>query len=200
MVIQKRERGDGAWFGEWRERLRAFHEKHRRGPSYQELAKLAGFASKQAAFRLAHKLVEAGVLQRDATGRLSLGLRLSGVPLLGAVQAGFPTPAEEDVADLMNLNDYLIRSPTATFLLRVNGDSMIDAGILPGDLVVVERGRTPQHGAIVLAEVDGEWTLKYLHKQGKSVQLVAANTRYPPIRAQRELKIAGVVHGVVRRY
>ncbi len=183
------------------EKLRGFYKRHQRGPSYSELAKLAGFASKQAAFRLAQKLVEAGILHRDATGKLALAAQPLGARLLGHVQAGFPSAAEEELVDTMSLDDYLIRKPEASFLLRVVGDSMIDAGIHPGDLIIVERtGRTPCNGAIVLAEVDGAWTLKYFQKHGSKIRLVPANKKYPVIEAEQELKIGGVVKGSMRRY
>lgn len=182
------------------ERLRDFVQRHRRGPSYRELAGLAGYASKQAAHRLAQKLVDAGVLARDGTGRLSLAPQPLGARLLGHVQAGFPSPAEEELVDIMSLDEYLIRKPQASFLLRVTGDSMIDAGIHPGDLVIIERGKSPANGAIVVAEVDGEWTLKYYQKHGQRIRLVAANCKYPPIIAQQELKIGGIVRAVIRRY
>ena len=77
---------------------------------------------------------------------------------------------------------------------------MCDAGILTGDMVIVERGKTPKSGDIVIAEVDGQWTMKYLKKRGEQVALVAANPKYKPIRPKDELKIAGVVTAVVRKY
>lgn len=181
-------------------KLQQFYREYRRGPSYRELADLAGYASKQAAHRLAQKLIHAGVLARDATGRLvPHGPRL-GLPLLGYVQAGFPSPAEEELIDTVSLDDYLVRKPESSFLLRVEGDSMIDAGIQPGDLVVIERGGTPNNGTIVLAGVDGEWTLKYYHRHGKKVRLVPANPKYPEIVATQELQIGGIVKAVLRRY
>lgn len=77
---------------------------------------------------------------------------------------------------------------------------MCDAGIIPGDMVIVDRGRTPKNGDIVIAEVDGEWTMKYLKKRGEIVALIPANPKYKPIRPRNELKIAGVVTAVVRKY
>lgn len=182
------------------ERLRDFQSEHARGPSYSELAKLAGYASKQAAYRLATKLIEAGVLERDSTGRLRVSPQPLGTRVLGYVQAGFPSPAEEELIDTISLDEYLIRKPTATFMLRVTGDSMIDAGIHPDDLVIVERGHTPSNGQIVLAEVDGEWTLKYYEKRGSCIKLIPANEKYQPIVATHQLRIGGVIKGVIRRY
>jgi repressor LexA len=122
------------------------------------------------------------------------------VKVLGTIEAGFPSPAEEELADTISLDDYLIANPNATFLLRVSGDSMSGAGILPGDMVIVDRSLEPKSGDIVIAEVDGEWTLKTYQKQGTSVVLMPANPRYRPITPRRELKVAGVVTGVARKY
>jgi repressor LexA len=77
---------------------------------------------------------------------------------------------------------------------------MSGAGILPGDMVIVDKGQTPKSGDIVIAEVDGAWTMKYLRKRGENITLVPANPNYKPIRPKSELKIAGVVTAVVRKY
>ena len=87
-----------------------------------------------------------------------------------------------------------------SFILKVDGDSMIDAGIMKGDLVLVERGREPKTGDIVIAEVDGAWTMKYLYKKGKEIYLEAGNPKYPRIKPQNELRLGGVVTAVVRKY
>jgi repressor LexA len=77
---------------------------------------------------------------------------------------------------------------------------MSGAGIVEGDLVIVEKGREPKGGDIVIAEVDGEWTMKYFRKQGKEVVLEAANPKYPLIRPRQELKLGGIVTAVIRKY
>jgi repressor LexA len=120
--------------------------------------------------------------------------------VLGLVEAGFPSPAEEELRDTLSLDEFLISNPDASFLLKVSGDSMIGAGILPGDLVIVDRGQTAKSGDIVIAEVDGEWTMKFFKKSGDAVYLVPANPKYKPIRPQHELRITGVVTAVVRKY
>lgn len=185
------------------ESLRGFFQTHGRAPSVAELARLAGYASKNAAFRLVEKLVGAGVVEKDATGRIRLAGRFrpgTSRPLLGYVQAGFPSPAEDVLSDDVTLDDFLIRKPQASFLLKVNGDSMINAGIHPGDTVVIERGTLPKHGDIVLAQIDREWTLKYYERRRGRVVLVPANPRYPELIANEELKIEGVVRSMMRRY
>ncbi len=120
--------------------------------------------------------------------------------MLGYIQAGFPSPAEEETVDLISLDEYLISSPESTFVLKVEGDSMIDAGIRPGDLVLVQRNLTPRNGDIVIASVDGEWTLKYFQKIKDKTVLRAANSKYPVIQPRSELMIGGVVIANVRKY
>jgi len=122
------------------------------------------------------------------------------VRVLGTVIAGFPSPAEEELVDTLSLDEFLIRNRQATFMLKVSGDSMREAGIMPGDLVIVDRGLAPKNGNIVIAEVDGEWTMKYLKKSGSDVWLVPANHQYKSIKPKKELRVAGVVTAVIRKY
>lgn len=122
------------------------------------------------------------------------------ITMLGVVEAGFPSPAEEALLDTMTLDDYLITKREASYILRVKGDSMVNAGILPGDMVIVERTTSARDGDIVIAEVDGQWTMKYLRKQGGRVSLEAANPAYQPIAPHQELRIAAVVRAVIRKY
>jgi SOS regulatory protein LexA len=122
------------------------------------------------------------------------------ITFLGTVEAGFPSPAEEELADTLSLDEMLIQNREASFLLRVTGDSMTGAGIMPRDMVIVDRSQTPKSGDIVIAEVDGQWTMKYLRKRGESVLLLPANPKYKPIKPRNELRIAGVVTAVVRKY
>lgn len=118
-----------------------------------------------------------------------------------SVEAGFPSPAEDEMEEMLDLNDLLVQHPTATFLLRVSGSSMINAGIHHGDILVVDRSIEPTHGKIVIAAVNGELTVKRLSCQGKKIQLVAENDRYPPIDISEgtELHIWGVVTSVVHK-
>jgi len=169
-------------------------------PSYSEIGEMLGLKSKNAVFKLIGRLEEANVLRRDEKGRL-IPLTMKGTTrLLGTVEAGWPSPAEEELLDTISLDALLIENPTATFMLRVSGDSMSGAGILPGDMVLVDKGQTAKSGDIVIAEVDGEWTMKYLKKRGDSVFLVSANPNYKPIKPRKELRIAGVVSAVIRKY
>ncbi len=180
--------------------IKRFFLKNGRMPSYSEIGDLLGFRSKNAVFRLVEKLERLNVVARDKTGRLVPGSIAAPVRMLGTVEAGFPSPAEEELVDNLSLDDLLIQNREATFLLKVSGDSMSGAGILPGDMVIVDKGQTPKSGDIVIAQVDGEWTMKYLRKRGDSVTLLPANPNYKPIKPKNELKITGVVTAVVRKY
>jgi repressor LexA len=180
-------------------KILAFYSKHRRMPSYSEIAGIMGYKSKNAAYRLARRLVDAGDLAKDSAGKLLPQRLHADIPLLGLVEAGFPSPAEEELIDTMSLDDYLIENKEASYILKVKGDSMIDAGICEGDMVIVERTASPRVGSIVIAEVDGEWTMKYLRKRGSTLYLEAANRDYKPIVPKEGLRIAAVVKGVVRK-
>lgn len=178
--------------------IRAFLRKRGRMPSYREVMGITGLRSTGSVAKLVARLKEAGLIRTDATGRLLPAP--AALPLLGSVAAGFPIPAEEDLADTMSLDEFLVENPEGTFLLKVSGDSMVDAGIMPGDLLVVDRAATPRAGQIVVAEVDREWTVKYLRLKGGKPYLEAANARYPDIVPVDRLQIAAVVRGVVRKY
>lgn len=176
-----------------------FHDTGRM-PNFSEIGELIGFRSKNAVSKFVNKLVQNGVVEKDDKGKLIPRSIAFTARILGTVEAGFPSPAEEELADTISLDDFLIQNPQATFLLKVSGDSMSGAGILPGDMVIVDKGQPPKSGDIVIAEVDGEWTMKYLKKRGADVSLIPANPKYKPIKPKKELKIAGVVTAVVRKY
>jgi SOS regulatory protein LexA len=183
-------------------KLRAFYTRHKRLPSFSEIQKLLHYQSKGGVSRLIPHLIERGVIRKDSKGKLlpTPLLEGMGIKLLGEVQAGFPSPAEEELVDTLSLDDFLVRKPEASYLLKVSGDSMIEAGICPNDLVIVERGRQPGNGDIVIAQVDGEWTMKYYYRHGRQVVLRPANRKYQPIRPREELTIGGIVIACVRKY
>jgi SOS regulatory protein LexA len=180
--------------------MASFFREKRRMPSYAEMIALFGVKSKSVVHFWVNKLIKGGVIEKDDTGHLRFTNTAFGIPMAGSVQAGFPSPEEEALCDIMSIDEYLITKPDQSFLLKVSGDSMIGEGIMEGDLVVVERGRNPKQGDVVLAEVDREWTLKYFRRAGKSVTLEAANPKYPSIKPKEELRIAGVVTAVIRKY
>lgn len=177
-----------------------FYRENKRMPAYAEIMKLLGFKSKNSVFKLINKLISEGVVDKDSSGRLVPNKLFGEIPLLGLVEAGFPTAAEEELVDTMSLDDYLIENKESSYMLEVKGDSMIDAGIQEGDLVIAERRNNPKDGDIVIAEVDGGWTMKYFRKKGGVVYLEPANKNFKPIYPKNDMKIAAVVKGVVRKY
>lgn len=121
------------------------------------------------------------------------------IPLFNnKVSAGFPSPAADHVEVRLSADQYLVKNPTATYFVRVKGDSMIDAGILNGDVLVVDRSLDPSIGQIILAEVDGEFTVKYLGQN----KLTPANPKYKSISFDDVDTVAliGVVTGSMRKY
>jgi DNA polymerase V len=118
-----------------------------------------------------------------------------------SVPAGFPSPAQEYLGDTMDLNQYLLKNPTASFFARVEGESMIDAGIYAGDLVVVDRSITASDGDIVIAAVNNEFTIKRLSTKN-GIKLMPENNDYEPIvmSGENELVIWGVVTSLIRKF
>lgn len=180
--------------------LVSFYRNQKRMPTYAEMMDLFEVRSKSVVSYWIEKLIEKGILEKDEQGHLKLSGISFGIPLVGNVAAGLPTSAEESTREVVSMDEYLVAKPDTSFLLRVTGDSMIGAGIMDGDLVIVERERSPKNGDIVLAEVDGEWTMKYLRRKGREVILEAANPAYPDIYPRDELKIGGVITASVRKY
>ena len=177
-----------------------FYDRNKRMPSYSEIMQLVGFKSKNAVYKLVNRLIDSGIFSKDSTGKLIPNSISPEVNLLGLVEAGIPTVADESVLDTLNIDSYLIKDRNSTYLLEVKGDSMIDEGIREGDYVIVERNNNPKEGDIVIAEVDGSWTMKYFMKKGNKVYLQPANKNYKPIYPENQLNIVAVVKGVIRKY
>ena len=117
------------------------------------------------------------------------------------VPAGFPSPAE-DFMDLdLNLQEYLVQHPSATFCVRVTGDSMENAGICSGDVMVVDRALEPQNNTIVLAILDGEFTVKRIQKKGQELYLKPENSKFKPIQITEEMnfQVWGVVTHIIHK-
>ena len=177
-----------------------FYQKHRRMPTYEEMTKLFGFASKNAVSKLVGRWSEDGFVEKDTTRHLVPGPLFYRIRVLGIVEAGFPTPAEESDLDTLSLDDFLIQNKEASYMLRVKGDSMIDAGIREGDYVITERRSEAKPGDIVIAEMDGGYTMKYLRKGDRGYYLQPANKTMKPMYPEGELQIVAIVKGVVRKY
>ena len=181
-------------------KIESFYSQNKRMPTYSEMMKLFGFKSKNAVFKVVEKLIEAGMVAKDHLGRLIPSETFGEVPMLGFVTAGFPATVEEELADTVNLDDLLIKNKPLTYMLEVDGDSMIDAHIEKGDMVLVEKATTAKDMQIVIAEVDGEFTMKYFRKDGNKVWLEPANKNYKPIYPEHSLNINAVVKAVIRKY
>jgi repressor LexA len=193
-------------YDSYKKKILSFYRSHKRMPAYQEIMDLVGFKSKNAVYKLINKLIGEGVVTKDSSGRLIPNKLVGEIPLLGLVEAGIPSVAEESILDTMSIDEYLINDKDKTYLLEVKGDSMIDAGINEGDLVIAERvasegaSREAKDGDIVIAEVDGGWTMKYFKKKDGKVFLRPANKKYRDIHPTESLNIAAIVKGVVRKY
>ena len=118
------------------------------------------------------------------------------------VSAGFPSPADDYIDRMLDLNELLVQNPAATFFVRVAGDSMTGAGINHDDLLVVDRSLEPISGKIVIAVLNGELTVKRLLKNEKSCELVAENPKYSPIELteESECEVWGVVTSVIHQF
>ncbi len=181
--------------------IQNFFQKNSRLPSYSEMEKLFGYKSKNSVHRIVTKMIEEGILAKDRAGKIIAQNLIQTVRILGSIQAGFPSAAEEETCDTMTLDDFMIANKEATYLLRVQGDSMRDAGILEGDMVLAEKTDRHRPGDIVIAEIDGAWTLKYLRKtKDGTLYLQPANPDYEDIYPKHQFQVAAVVRGVLRKY
>jgi repressor LexA len=187
-----------------------FQRKRGYSPSLSDLAVAFGVRSKNAVAKVVNVLTREGHLAKDPKGRIKIiDLPVSEprpepmvLPLFGPISAGFAAPVEEQAEEMLNLEEYLLpaKKRASTFLLRVKGDSMLNAGIHEGDLVLVDREATPRPNDIVVGILDGEFTLKRLrHDKGK-YYLQAENEKYGDMYALEELQVAGVVRGAIRKY
>jgi repressor LexA len=180
-------------------------------PSVREIGELLGLSSPSTVHSHLSSLVKTGHLRRDPTKPRAIEvlspegdsrsnhINTRDVPLVGRIAAGQPLLASEDIEDIYTVPTQLVgRGPV--FMLRVKGDSMVDAGILDGDLVVVEKGNQADNGDLVAALVGGEEaTVKYLRRQADKVVLEAANSAYEPMVFTEGLEIMGKVVSVLRK-
>lgn len=188
-------------YNEYKEKLIEFYNRDKRMPTYQEMMNLFNFKSKNAVARLVNKFIEEGIVSKDHLGRLIADISLSSIPMLGSVKAGFPADVAEEIKDTINIDEYLINKNENSYMLTVDGDSMIDAHITDGDMVLVEKTNTAKDGQIVIANVDGEFTMKYFKKdKDNKVWLLPANKNYKPIYPKMYLNIIAVVKAVIRKY
>jgi SOS-response transcriptional repressor LexA len=181
-------------------KLQDYYARHRVLPSYSEIGALVGMRSKASVAGMVQRLKDMGFLEGAPRQRLRPGQRFFERAHAESVQAGLPSPAADIGRDDLTIDDYLIRHPSRTVLIRVKGDSMAGAGIMSDDLAVVEKGRTAKLGDLVVAIVENEFTLKRLDKERGQFVLRPENKAYPVIRPKGKLEMFGVVVGMVRRY
>ncbi len=183
-----------------------FQNKRGYSPSLADLAIAFGVKSKNSIAKVVNTLVAQKQIEKDPKGRIKIvSMPHDDAPapmtlsLFGPIAAGFAAPVEEHAEEQITIDNYLIKNRNSTFLLRVKGDSMIEAAINEGDLVVVDRSKPPKPEDIVVGVMDGEFTLKRLKKDKGKYYLKAENPEYPDLYAMDELKVAGVVVGLIRK-
>jgi SOS-response transcriptional repressor LexA len=142
---------------DYQQKLLSFYESHRRMPTYAEMMKLFGFKSKNAVYRVVTKLIAAGIVTKDRLGKLIPSDSFGEMPMVGYVTAGLPAPVEVQTDPssnsgqaTLNIEDYLVRKKSNSYLFEVQGDSMIDAHIADGDMVIAERTTVAKDGDIII--------------------------------------------------
>lgn len=172
-----------------------------RPPTIREIAGHFGFSSTGTVRDYLKALVQKGYIRTSANKSRAIELvreALFAIPILGRVHAGLPSLAVEEIEGYLDL-DNLVFSDESTFALRVRGDSMLQAGIFPDDLVLVRRQKIAQTGETVVALIGEEAAVKRLARRGRYYVLEAANPRYDPIPVNEDVEIIGKVISVVRR-
>ena len=186
--------------GQYLANLQDYYARHRVLPSYSRIGTLVGLNSKASVAGMVLRLKAEGLLESSPDRRLKPGKRFFERPLAESVRAGLPSPAVDSNPEGLSIDEYLVVHPSKTTLITVKGDSMVDAGIHAGDVVVVEKRNSANIGEIVVAIIDNEFTLKRLHKERGRVVLKPENKAYPVIRPKGDLEIFGVVVGQFRKY
>lgn len=182
------------------DKLRDYYAKHRVLPSFAVIAEQIGFKATSAVSVMVERMKAAGYLQSAPGRRLQPGKRFFEREILDTIQAGQPQPANEPGIEGLNIDSYLIENPSRTVLLTVKGDSMMEAGLFPGDIVIVKKDAPANIGDIVVARVDGDFTVKYLAKDKRGFYLKPGNKTYSLIRPKDDLDMFGVVVGSIRKY
>jgi repressor LexA len=180
-------------------KLQDYYARHQVFPSYAAIAKIVGLNSTSSVSALLDRLKAEGYLEAKDR-RLRPGPRFFERPMMQSrVAAGLPAMAFDAPADGLAIDAHLIERPSRTFLINVKGDSMIDAGLMPGDTIIVESDRAANDGDIVVAYVDDSYTVKRLARENRKFVLKPENKAYPVLRPD-PLEIAGVVVGSFRKY
>ena len=180
--------------------LQNYYADHRVLPSYAGIATLLGMRSKASVAEMVQRLKREELLESAPDKRLKPGRRFFERGVAENVRAGAPSPAVDAFPDSIQIDAHLVPRPAKSVLIQVKGDSMIDAGILDGDTVVVEKRPIASVGDIVVAIVDDDFTLKILDREKGRFVLRPANKAYAVIRPGERLEIFGVVTGLFRKY
>ncbi|MGN0006093.1 MAG: transcriptional repressor LexA [Candidatus Gastranaerophilaceae bacterium] len=168
-------------------------------PSLETIAHQFGFKHKNSVWQYFNKFKEENLICEE-NNRYKINKNLFGaIQMMSSVRAGFATAGEDYVEKRVSLDDEFNIDNPSTFLFKVRGDSMVDLGIFEGDTVVVNKCSYANSGDIVLAYIDGGYTLKTLRKKGSDVWLEPANPEYPILRPKETLEIFGTVKGIVRK-
>jgi repressor LexA len=182
-----------------------------KSPTIREMKENFGVSSDNSILKHLKALKEKGFIEKDDTPRgikllSSIKEKLSGamnsikLPVLGSIPAGGAVLSEEHISSWMSVGEDIASNATDYFMLEVTGNSMVDAGIFEGDMVVVDMKKQPKNGDVVVAMVDGGNTLKRFIKEGNNVYLKAENKDYNDIYPENELSVQGVVSSLIRQY
>lgn len=184
-------------------KLQDYYAREKIIPSTTQLSALWNVKARSWTHQIVQRLKEEGFLENAPGSRLRPAPRFFERTVGHRVRAGMPQQAFDVQPELLRIDDYLIEKPSQTILFPVKGDSMIDLGILEGDMVIIERGNSTSIGQVVLAIVDNEFTLKVLARDQKGYYLEARNEKrsrdYPPIRPEQKLEIYGFYVGLIRK-
>lgn len=184
------------------EKVAALKEHVRSGGTIRtldQIREMFGYSTRAGAKGFLQKLVGDGLLEFRERSYFPTRL-MTGFPLFESVRAGLPFTPQQEPARTVEIDRFLIEHPNSTFLVRVKGDSMRDAGIVEGDIAVVDRSLEPKNGDIVIASLGGDVTIKYLDRTSGIPRLLPANPDYSPLPLSEGDEILGVVTGMVRKY
>jgi SOS regulatory protein LexA len=186
--------------GQYLAKLQDYYARHRVLPSYASIGSLVGLNSKASVADMVLRLKAERFLESSPDRRLKPGKRFFERLLGESVRAGLPSAAGQSAPETLSIDEFLVSHPSRTILITVKGDSMVDAGIHAGDVVVVEKRVAANVGDIVVAILDNEFTLKRLDRERGRLVLKPENKAYPVIRPKGDAEIFGVVVGLCRKY
>lgn len=182
-------------------KLQDYYADYRNIPSYSAIGELLGMASKSAVSALVKRLTLAGFIEVTPDKRLAPTKRFFERELADFnLPAGLPAAANDAMSESISLDEYLMPRPSSSILVKIKGDSMMDAGIFDGDIAVVEKRHAAHVGDIVVAIIDNEYTLKELGKDKQGYFLIPHNANFSITRPESSLEIFGVMVGLIRKY